>query len=411
MENTPVNPLDVFSGLHLNLSRGGVVIGLLLILGAATEMLSRSGAISSLVDTGIKKYKDKSISVLIPSIYLLMTVLGALAGNDSMIAYVAIGIAISKKLKLDRMCAVGMFYLPYVTGLAVGPTSAILLLVQEMIGIPPMSGAVVRVIMLVIFYAMGATFVTRYANKVSRDPSKSILGQEGLLFYTPEEQAIEDAKTDVGKFELKAFLAVASVVLSYFVFAFGAKTYGWSWGQLCSCIMVSAVLVGVYYRMTPNEVARAMMAGACKMGGVCFLMGFAMMISATLTQGQIMDTIAHSAAEALGGLGGVGSALGIFAFVLIFNLLMPGGITKIQTLLPITMPIGEVMNIDPEVMGMTMQFGDGLTNCMTPMSSVLMGALALGGVAYPMWIKFSYKFVAATIVVAASVIVFSQLAL
>ena len=43
-------------------------------------------------------------------------VLGAFAGSDSMIIFVTVGILICRKLKLDRICAMAMFYLGYLIG-------------------------------------------------------------------------------------------------------------------------------------------------------------------------------------------------------------------------------------------------------------------------------------------------------
>ncbi len=405
IDPTPVSPFDAFLSLQPNLAGNGLVISLLLILGASTEVLISSGAINSLVDTGVAKFKDKSITMVIPMIYLLMTVLGALCGNDSMLAYVAVGVIVSCKLKLDRLCAVAMFYLPYITAQAAGPTTAIILVAQEILGLQPLTGAGIRIVILILFYLAGATYVTRYALKVNRDPNRSLVGKEGLLRLSPEEEklSLENAST---KFEAKALLAIGSVIGGYLFYAWGASTYGWSWRELCATILGASVFVGIFYRMSPNTLASSLFKGAVQMGGVCLLLAFGRTISVTLTSGNIIHTIAYYAIEFLSNFGAIPSAIGLFIFNLLFNFIVVGGIGQAQIILPIIMPIGEVIGISKEVLSMILQFGDGLTNCMTPLSGPLMGSLALGGVAYPTWIKFVFKIVLVNAFIAACAIVF-----
>ncbi len=404
IEQTPVSPFDAFMSLQPNLQAGGLVMSLLIILGASTEVLISSGAITSLADTGVAKFKDKSIKIVVPMIYLLMSVLGALCGNDSMLAYVAIGVIISKKLNLDRLCAVAMFYLPYITAQAAGPTTAIVLIAQEMLGVPPLTHAGFRIVLEIIFYLVGATYVTRYALKVNRDPSRSILGKEGLLTMTEEEKAEFANKKESTSFDPRAVLSLLSVVGGYLFYAWGASKYNWSWNQLCATILASSILIGVFYKMSPNTVAKAMYKGAVNMGGIVFIMAFARTISGTLTAGNIIHTIAYYAIDFLDNFGAVPSAIGLFFFNLLFNFIVVGGTTQAYIVLPVIMPIGDVLGISRSVLSMVLQFGDGLTNCMTPLSGPLMGSLALGGVAYTKWIKFVIKIVLINVAIAACAI-------
>lgn len=406
IENTPVNPLRAFISVQSNMAAGGLVMSLLLILGAATEMLISCGAINSLVDTGIRRFKDDSIKVLVPMIYLLMSILGALCGNDSMLAYVAIGIIVAKKLQLDRICAVALFYLPYITAQAAGPTTVIIFTAQDILGIPPLSGAPLRLVVELCFYLAGASYVTWYALRVNNDPTRSIIG-EGVLSVTAEEKAADDAKLNAGKFEPRALFSVISVILGYSIYAYGASTWGWSWAELCFCILASSVFIGILYKMNPNQIVRALYKGAGNMGAICFLMGFSRTISYVLTQGNVIHTISYYAVDLFSNFGTVGSALGLFVFNLLFNFIVVGGTTQAMIILPITMPMAELLGISKEVLSLTLQFGDGLTNCMTPLSGPLMGSLALGGVAYPQWIKFVFKIVLVNVCIAALAIVFA----
>ncbi|OON96101.1 MAG: hypothetical protein ATN32_00960 [Candidatus Epulonipiscium fishelsonii] len=407
IENTPVNPLTAFLGLQNNIASSGLVISLLLILGATTEVLIYSGAINSLIYTGIKNFKNRSIQFVVPMIYLLMSILGALCGNESMMAYVAIGAVICRVLKMDKLCAVGMFYLPYITAQAAGPTTGMILFMQELLDVPPLSNAGIRMFLLVVFYLWGAFYVTRYALKVNKNPSKSVLGiTEG--FY-PEEGNNPMDDPDFGKFELKALLSLLSVILCYLIYGYGASSYGWSWNHLTFLILLSSVIIGIFYRMSPNEFVNVLLKGAGKMGGICFLLGFAGTITMVLKTGNILHTIAYSVVTIIADLGGGFVAIGMFLFNLIFNIIMPGGITQAALILPITTPIGDVIGLSRNIMSFSIQLGDGLTNCITPLSMALIGSLAIGDVSYPQWLKFIWKFVLTNIIIACVAIFLMQI--
>lgn len=386
IENTPVSPVDAFLDMQNGLASQGKVMSLLLILGAMTEVLVSTGAIESLVDTGIHRFKDKSIQVLFPCIYILMAVLGALCGNDSMIAYVAIGLAICEKLHLDRLSAVCLFYLSYITGQAAGPTTAIVLTAQGMLGLEPLSGLGVRVLVWCILTAVGCTFVTRYALRVARDPKNSLMPVEDRFTYTDGETEVK--ANGSAKIDWRAMLSIVTVVGSYLIYAYGAGNLDWTWNHLTFCLLISGVIIAVLYRYSPNKLARIMFKGACKMGGVCFLIGFAKTISMTLTAGNVIHTIAYAASNLFAGLGAGGAAVALFIFNLLFNFLVPSGTAQAAIVLPMTAPIAETVGMSNQVLALGLQLGDGLTNVLTPLSSVMMGALALAGVKYGTWAKF-----------------------
>ena len=105
-----------------------------------------------------------------------MSVIGALAGQDSLVTFVMVGLVLVKKLRLDKIAAMSIFYLSYITGQAAGPTIAIILMAQETAGLPPMSGTGARLIVWAALTLLCVFWTTRYCLKISRDPSKSILG-------------------------------------------------------------------------------------------------------------------------------------------------------------------------------------------------------------------------------------------
>ena len=124
------------------------------------------------------------------------------------------------------------------------------------------------------------------------------------------------------------------------------------------------------------------------MGPVCMLVAFGRVAGMVLSQGNIINTIANSAINLISRFGTAGSAVGMFLFTLLFNMLLPNGLVKIPILLPLFIPIADVLGISRGVLCFCYQMGDGLTNFITPMSTVLASGLMIANVNYKDWMKY-----------------------
>ena len=92
----------------------------------------------------------------------------------------------------------------------------------------------------------------------------------------------------------------------------------------------------------------------------------------------------------------------IFVFVTIFNFFVSSGSGKSVVVMPILKPLGEVLNINQQVMVLAYQYGDGLTNTFWPTAALLQ--LSLCGMDYGRWFKFAWK-IYATLIVAAFILI------
>ena len=396
IENTPVSPLTALLSIQQGIVRSATIISLLLAIGGATAVILSVGAIESLINYAIKRLEHRSIKILVPGIVVVMSLLGALAGNDSMMAFVAVGVIIAGRLKLDRIIAVALFYLSYITGQAAGPTTVIALTMQTLAGVPLVSGFGARILIWALLTTANAIYTTRYALRISRDPSRSIMGYVEHTTTSEEDiAAVKNARLE--------FRAIASVVLLFGCFALyavGSSQWKWSFEYLVACVLVTSVIIAGLYRMSPNKYAATLCSGARDMGGVCLILGMAQVVGMTLTNGNIIHTIAHTVANLLAGLDAGIAAIGLFIFNLFFNIMVPSGTTQAAIVLPVTVPMADVMGVTRQVLALATQLGDGLTNCITPISSVMIGAITIGGVPYNKWLRYAIPLVCINTVIA-----------
>ncbi|MDO5391761.1 MAG: AbgT family transporter [Eubacteriales bacterium] len=387
VQNTPVSPLAAVIKLTSSIASMGTTYALLFILGGMVSVMISSGSVENIVDFSIFRLQDKSLKVLIPCITVLMSILGGLAGNDAMITFVACGMLLARRTNLDRLSGMAIFYLPYITGQAIGPTVLMILMCQEMAGIPAVSGLSVRIFIWIIFTAFCAFYNTRYALRISRDPSRSIDGE--ILTLSEEE------KNNIGNetaLKPSSVVAVVMMILPFVIYAYGSSKYGWGFDYLIALGFVSAIILGFVFRYTPNDWAKRFCAGAAQMGPVCLLIGFSKLISVILADGQVINTIAHSALLIIQQLGSSFSAIGMFLFTTLFNLMMPSGPAKVPILMPLFTPVADILGITRQILCTCYQLGDGLTNFLTPVSSVLATGLILSETRYSKWLRYAVPY-------------------
>ena len=177
---------------------------------------------------------------------------------------------------------------------------------------------------------------------------------------------------------------------------------------LIMCIIVTSVIIAFLYRLSPNKYAALLCSGAKDMGAVCLILGVAQVVGMTLNEGNIIHSIAHTTAGLLAGLGSEVAAIGMYIFNLLFNIMVPSGTTQAAIVMPITVPMGDVMGITRQVLALATQLGDGLTNCVTPVSAVMMGAITIGGVPYNKWLRYVLPVVGLNSIIAIAAIYILQ---
>lgn len=394
VENSPISPWRALVEVTNGVASQGVIFALLFIMGGLIYVVIESGAINNVINYSVYKLQDKSITVLVPAIVVLMSAIGALAGQDSLVTFVLVGLLLVKKLRLDKIAALSIFYLSYITGQAAGPTVAIILMAQETADLAPISGLGARLVVWAALTLLCVIYTTRYCLKISKDPSRSILG------CVEEPDGNDELNKSIPVLGTKDIVTALCMLVPFAFYAYGAAAYAWGFPNLIAFAMVAVIVVGIVNRTNPNELAVTFLKGASAMGGICLMIGFAKVVGIVLTDGKILHTIAYAAVTAIGGLGDAFTASGMFLFTTAINLLIPSGPAKVPMLIPLFVPVADVLGITRQVMCLAFQLGDGLTNFVTPVSAVLAAALSMSGVDLRQWWRYVLPYTGITFIIA-----------
>ena len=171
----------------------------------------------------------------------------------------------------------------------------------------------------------------------------------------------------------------------------GVMGYGWYLEEISALFLAMGLLAGIANNMGGNAIAKEFIAGVKDMLTAALVIALAGGIIQILTDGRIMDTILFSLAGVMKDAGRVLTIGGMYVMQSVINIFIPSGSAKAALTMPILAPFSDVIGLSRQATVMAYQFGDGITNMITPTSPVLIGALGIARIPYEVWIKWFWK--------------------
>lgn len=395
-ESSPANLMDLFKSIQVGMIESANIIFLIFIIGGIVAIIDSTGSINAGINTLIEKTKGRYM-LLITAVAAIFGIIAALGiAANAVIAFIPIGIALARSLKLDAIVGVATVYLGYYAGMVSGVFDpSILGLAQSIAELPLFSGMALRIVVFFALIIITITYINFYAKKVNNDPSRSLMGDR-LFADSSDESAVQENHTG---FTGKQKLILLTFFVFILIFLYGAFNYGWSINELVAIFLMMGVVVAIIARITPNQFIRTFMDGARSLVYGALVVGIARAVIVILEQGNILDTIVHGALVPLESTSlFIGGQL-LFGFNLIFNLLVTSGTGQASIIMPLMVPIVDILGLTRQTGVLILKLGDGFTNIITPTSGVLMAVLAVGGVQWTKWVKFVFPLLLMWIVV------------
>jgi uncharacterized ion transporter superfamily protein YfcC len=274
---------------------------------------------------------------------------------------------------------------PFATGIATG-----------FAGIPLTEGIIYRILILVGGLAIGVWWVMRYAEKVHKDPTKSLVAD---MKQANEERFGNANQAEMPKLDGRRKLVLVLFLLSFVIMIIGVipwadlginriATRYWWFAELAALFIVMGIVIGIVSRMKETELVNNFIDGARDMVGVALVVGLARGISVIMTNGLIIDTVLNWCERTLSGLGGVAFINVIYLLYLPLSFLIPSSSGLATVTMPIMAPLASFAGVPEHLIVTAYQSASGLLNLFTPTSAVVVGGLLIGRVPISTWWKF-----------------------
>jgi uncharacterized ion transporter superfamily protein YfcC len=309
--------------------------------------------------------------------YLLVITVMIAAGYDALVgaAVVLLGCGIG---------VLGSTVNPFATGIASG-----------IAGIPISEGLIGRLVILIVGVGIGIFFVMRYADRVKKDPSKSL-----VYSMKDDNEARFRATSDTGDVVIsgkqKAILTLfglAFVVMIYGVIPWADlgipfPTWWWWFPEMTASFLLFAIIIGLVGRLSEGELTTSFIDGARDLLGVALIIGIARGITVIMNNGNITDTVLHWIEKALGGTGAVAFLIIMFLLFLPLSFLIPSTSGLATLAMPIVVPLASFLGVSAALVVTSYQSASGVMNMIVPTSAVVMGGLAIARVPYGTYLRW-----------------------
>lgn len=389
IEDTPVGIFGAMESIPRGIINAAGIIAFIFIVSGSVEIVKRTGAI----DSGIRKlvglFNGKDLPLLIGTM-IIFSLTGTLLGfAQEVIPFIALGCAMATSLGYDRVVGFHIVRTSTWIGFAASTINPYVLAVpQQMAELPQLSGLGYRVVCYIVFMIIFGIFTIRYALKVKKDPTQSILyGYESAMDIKTTEVTESN-----GEFTIRHKLVLIIFSLGLLIVVYGATKFGWGTNQMSAMLFLSAIICGFVGKIGPNAMAATFSKGMEMVTGGALIAGFTGSIAIILADGQILDTIIYGLVQPLSSVNGVITVIGIFIIYALITFFIGSAAGRAAATMPIFIPLCDILGISRQTLVLISSLGAGVTNMFWPN---MIYVLAFADIPYDRWVKHIWKLVGA----------------
>ena len=408
----------VFEGL-VSGDRSGSAVGicaLILVVGGAFGIIMKTGAIDAGIYAFIKKTRGLE-RLALPLLFLLFSLGGATFGMaEECIPFAMIMVPFVIALGYDSIVAVTVTYVASQVGNAVSWMSPFSVAVaQGIAGVPVLSGATFRLVMWVVVTLASAGFMMAYAERIRKNPQKSVVYAEDSHFRSRMNSVSEEEK----EFTLGHKLILLEMLAVLIWIIWGVTQRGFYIPEIASQFFVMGFATGVtaiifhLNGMTINGMASAFQGGVSDLAGTAVVVGMAKGILLVLGGSEAdvpstLNTVLYGIGTLLDGVPAFIGAWAMYIFQSLFNLVVTSNSGQAALTMPIMAPLSDLVGVPRQIAVLAYQLGAGFVDAFTPVSASLIGVLGVAGIEWGKWAKFQIKmqaffFLMGTIIIAVAV--------
>ncbi|MFI8481869.1 YfcC family protein [Pseudomonas sp. NPDC078700] len=382
VEHQAIGPLAFFNAFFEGMKSGSSIIFFLVIVGGTFGVMRRSQALEGLVNLLLLRLAGREI-LIIPLMMTFFALCSATYGMiEGSIVYIFILLPLARRAGYDAVVAAAI---PLI-GTAIGYTGSFLNpfnvgVAQSIAELPLFSGMGYRMFCWLLFVALSAGYVMFYAQRVKRDPSRSVIADLAV----PEQDI---AQSDLAKLEPRHLGILAAFGVALAVIIIGVSSWGWYLKEMAGIFLILGIASGIIARMPANDIALTFSDGCKDMVDGALAVGMAFTIVVIVQQSMTIDTIIHSLVSVVGDSSSNLAALGMYASQSLMNFVVTSGSGQAALTMPIMTPLADLAGVDRQVAVLAFQFGDGISNAFTPTAGWLIAGLTIAGVPWARWMRF-----------------------
>ncbi|MFF7442701.1 YfcC family protein [Streptomyces sp. NPDC008122] len=365
-----------------------------LAVGAFVTVTLRTGALTSGVARLAERLR-RHRTVLLVVLLFVFSLGGTTYGMaEETLGFYALMIPLMLKLGYDRMTGATVIMVgagvgtlastvnPFATGVA-----------SDSAGIGTGDGIVLRLLMWAVLTALAAAYLVRYAERVHKDPSRS------LVAPLPEDDELRSHGSDAEPLTARQRIVLGVFAATFLFMIFAVipwadlhvtflPTLGWYFPELAALFIVAAIVVGLVAGLGEKGTADAIVAGAGDFVGAAMIIMLARGVTVLMNNASITDTILNGLHQVVSGTSSAFFAVLMFLVNIPLAFLVPSSSGHAALAMPVLAPLADFAGVSRALVVTAYQSASGWVNLITPTSAVVMGGLALAKVRYDRYLRF-----------------------
>jgi uncharacterized ion transporter superfamily protein YfcC len=387
--SNPQGFFDLFIAPLKGFVEAALIIGFILIVGGAFNVLAKTDAINSLINKLARAHRTSPFLqvMFIPVLMFMFSLGGATFGmNEEIIPFVLIIVPICLALGYDSIIGVAI---PLV-GAHVGFASAYLNpfnvgIAQGIAGVPLFSGIGYRIICWLISTFVAIIFLIYYTKKLSRKPEISPTYNEDN--FRRKNEQFEAVYSEENIFSVRHKLVLITFALSLVLIVFGVIKLNWYINEIAAVFFIMGIAAGIIGGLKSDDIIKSFIGGAKDLVGTALIVALARATLVISRDGHIIDTVLYNLSPYIQSSSPIFASQKMFMVQAIINFFVHSGSGQAALTMPIMAPLADLAGVSRQTAILAFQFGE-YTNIIIPTSAVTMGALSMAKVPWEKWAKW-----------------------
>lgn len=396
-------PIAVFIAPVQGLLDGSDIIFFVLFIGGFILVFTKTGAMEKAVAWLSWRMKGNEAWLIILLTFFFVFCGSAEGMAEEGLAFYPIVVPLYLAAGYDLLVPLAVIF----AGTSIGNISSFCnpfstVIASDAAGINWTDGIYERVAMLAVTTIITMWYIARYAKKVKKDPTASLVYRIDGDIKSPFAEFNDTPSSDIKP-------GIKNTLLIFIFFStIGLMIYGfvqnWSTQAVTAVFLAAAILIAVITRMKEKIFINEFLDGAKSLLSVSLMIGVARGITIIMNDGHITGTILYYSAGIVGKMPVVLFILVLLVLFMVFTLVIASSSGMAVLTMPIFGSLAVLVGVPGREIVNAYLFGMGIMGLITPVG-MLLPSIAIVNVSIKTWWKFVWPLMVILIVVCAAFLV------
>jgi uncharacterized ion transporter superfamily protein YfcC len=253
-------------------------------------------------------------------------------------------------------------------------------------GINWMDGLTQRLVLWVIVTGILVWYILRYAAKIKKDPTASLVYKIDGEVKSLYEVNISKETTTL-KLDWKTKLLLLIYIATFLTMIGGVVFLDWWTTEMSALFLGSSILLAIITRLNEKIFIREFIKGAESLLSVAFIIGVARGVTIILNEGHVSDSILYYTANMVEGIQPAFFILGLLLFYIVFSIFIQSSSGMAVLTMPIIGALAILVNVPGREIVNSYLYGMCLMSFLAP-TGLILPSLAMVNISLKTWFKF-----------------------